>query len=165
MTILNELKENVSDITENVVRKTTEIIETQKLKMNKASIESDIRDAYVSLGRMYEKFLNEAADTIEIDEQAAELLEKIAAGKKTVAGINDTLMKAKGLIHCDACGNDVARSSAFCPKCGAKLEKPEDKEEKVNPEDVSVEGEAKTPADEEKEENPAAEEPAEEPEM
>jgi len=143
MTFFNELMKNVTEITETVTKKSSEVLGTQKLKMNKLALEGDIAEAYESLGRIYEKELEN--EKIIENAEVKELLEEIAAAKKAIAEIDDTLKKAKGLFHCAACGNDVARDSVFCPKCGAKLEKPEDKEEKeekeekIAPEDVIVE--------------------------
>ena len=62
MSLLDDLKKSVTDFTENVAQKSTQVIETQKLKMKKSSLESDLRDIYVVLGHLYVRQLGSGFD-------------------------------------------------------------------------------------------------------
>lgn len=143
MSLFDEIKKNVTDLTENVAKKSSTVIETQKMRMRKTSLEGDLRDYYVALGKLYEKQLSGECSTVA---EAAEILEKISGARKEIMEIKDALMKAKGMVRCSACGQDVSREFDFCPKCGAKLVKPEP-EEVIPPEDVTVEGDGESTAD------------------
>lgn len=145
MSLFDEIRKNVTDLTENVAKKSSTVIETQKMRMRKSSLESDLRDYYVQLGKLYEKKLTKSEET---DEEAASALEKIAEAKKEIRSIQEALIKARGMVHCTTCGQDVSREFDFCPKCGAKLEKPEPEPEKevISPDDVTVEGEGESKA-------------------
>lgn len=143
MSLFDEIRKNVTDLTENVAKKSSTVIETQKMRMRKTSLESDLRDYYVQLGKLYEKKLAKSEET---EEDAAPILDKIEGAKKEIRSIQEALIKARGMVRCTACGQDVSREFDFCPKCGAKLEKPEPEPEKevISPDDVTVEGEGES---------------------
>ena len=92
MSFLDELKKNVSDITETVAKKSSVVIENQKLKVNKMGLKMDLVDAYEALGRIYEKELL-AREGETFSEEVTELLEEIAAAKKAIEAIDETLKK------------------------------------------------------------------------
>lgn len=143
MSLFDEIKKNVTDLTENVAKKSSTVIETQKMRMRKSSLESDLRDYYVTLGKLYEKQLSGECSTVA---EASEILEKISGARKEIVEIREALMKARGMVRCTACGQDVSREFDFCPKCGTKLVKPEP-EEVISPDDVTVEGDGESTAD------------------
>ena len=118
MSLFDELKKNVTDFTENVAKKSSEAIEVQKLKMQKSSLESDLRDCYVALGRLYEKRLADGCNPNSGEEQ---LLRKIASVRKSMTAIDEEQRKLKGVILCGSCGQSVSKDYDFCPKCGARL--------------------------------------------
>ena len=121
MSFLDDLKKNVTDLSESVAKKSSEIIETQKLKMQRSSLESDLRDSYVALGRLYEKRL--AGSAREGSEEAV-LLKKLTSVRASMAKIEDALLKLKGVVTCPGCGQSVSKTFEFCPKCGARMTQP-----------------------------------------
>ena len=128
MSLFDEIRKNVTDITGNVTRKSSAVIETQRLRMNKASLESDLRDSYVQLGKLYEKQIT-SDEPMDCSEEVAGLLGKADAVKKAIAEVEDAINKVRGLIVCPQCGKEIQRSFEFCPCCGAKLEKDAEPEE------------------------------------
>lgn len=118
MALFDELKKNAAGFTENMAKKTSTVIETQKLKMKKSALESDLRDCYVMLGTIYAKYL----DAME-DEQLKgyDILSKVKTIRKELEHISDELLKAKGAVRCPKCGNEFPETYDFCPKCGEKI--------------------------------------------
>lgn len=120
MSVFDDLMKNVTDLTENVARKSTAAIETQKLKMRKTSLESDMRDCYVVLGRLYEKQLAAGADP---ESEEGKALERLSQIRISIGEIQESLKKQKGVVTCPSCGRDVSKGYEFCPKCGTPLKK------------------------------------------
>ncbi|HIR00601.1 MAG TPA: zinc-ribbon domain-containing protein [Candidatus Scybalocola faecavium] len=128
MSVFDDLKKNVTDFTENVAKKSSVAIETQKLKMKKSSLESDMRDCYIALGRLYEKRLTAQGEK---GTEESRIVEQLAQLRASVSQIQEDLRKQKGVVTCPSCGRDVSKAYEFCPKCGAPLkEKASSREEK-----------------------------------
>ncbi|MBB5262938.1 ribosomal protein L37AE/L43A [Catenibacillus scindens] len=138
MSLLDDLKKSVTDFTENVAQKSTQVIETQKLKMKKSSLESDLRDIYVVLGHLYVRQLGSGFDE---GSEEGRLLKRLNETRSAIASIEDELRQRKGMIICPGCRESVSADFDYCPKCGAKLAK-EASDEKTSQEDVPGNGEA-----------------------
>ena len=118
MALFDELKKNAAGFTENMAKKTSTVIETQKLKMKKTSLESDLRDCYVMLGTIYAKYL----DAMQDDQlKGYDILSKVKSIRKELEHISDELLKAKGAVRCPKCGKEFSETFDFCPKCGEKM--------------------------------------------
>lgn len=140
MTFFEELKKTITDVSGTVAKKSGEVVETQKLKMKKYSIESDIRKDYELMGRV---FFAEMEETGNIDENVEEIFQRIVEAKDAVAEIDEKLSKyGKGKV-CAVCGEKASKNMTYCPYCGSKFEdEPEaDFEEAEFEEDVVEETE------------------------
>lgn len=120
MTFLDDLKKNVTEITECVAKKSSTVIETQKLKMRKASLESDVRNDYMILGKIYAKVL---ADQSDESQEGYDVWQKLEAALEAINDIEKELLKTKKMVECSQCKNSVSLDYDFCPKCGATIEK------------------------------------------
>ncbi len=118
MSLFEEFKKNVTDFTENVAKKSSTVIETQKLKMQKSSLESDLRDCYVALGKLYEKVLKGGCGE---DSSEGRIMAKLSSIRSQAADIEESLRKMKGVVCCPSCGQSISKEFDFCPKCGASL--------------------------------------------
>ena len=104
MALFDELKKNAAGFTENMAKKTSTVIETQKLKMKKTSLESDLRDCYVMLGTIYAKYL----DAMQDDQlKGYDILSKVKSIRRELEHISDELLKAKGAVRCPKCGEKM----------------------------------------------------------
>ena len=52
MAFLEDLKQGLSDVTKTVYEKSGQFVEIQKLKMKKNSLNSELKAAYVEIGKM-----------------------------------------------------------------------------------------------------------------
>lgn len=163
MTFFEELKKTITDVSGTVAKKSGEVVETQKLKMKKYSIESDIRKDYELMGRI---FFAEMEETGNIDENVEEIFQRIVEAKDAVAEIDEKLATyGKGKV-CAVCGEKAAKNMTYCPYCGSKFEDAQAAEKDFADEDfeedVVEETEAVEEADVDVAEESAEEAPTEE---
>lgn len=100
-------------------KKTGDFVDLQKLKINAATIRSEIDKDFESLGRIFydgQKNDTDYSDAIktvvnDIDGKYEELFE-----------IEDKIREAKGGNFCESCGAQNPDDSVFCRKCGKKLQ-------------------------------------------
>ncbi|MCI8530592.1 MAG: zinc-ribbon domain-containing protein [Lachnospiraceae bacterium] len=58
-------------------------------------------------------------------------LEQLDAIQVEIAGLQEKLLRVKGVRRCDSCGSEVDRKVEFCPKCGSALEVLTEEDEKL----------------------------------
>lgn len=172
MTFFEELKKNLTDVSGTLAKKSGEVVEVQKLKMKKYSIEGDIRKDYELMGRIFYAQMEESG---EIDDNVTEIFQRIAEAKDAVAEIEDKLAKASKGKFCTTCGEKASKNMSYCPYCGAKFEDVTEAEVDEDADDaetesdetsaeVTVDEEAAETAAEASEASEASEETAAEPE-
>ena len=98
-------------------------VDLQKLKFNISKMEDEIDDICEAIGRTVLEASIEGMDYSEALETAKEKFIEKSAELETM---NEERRRREGLVLCLNCGNEVDGSSDFCPKCGAKVEKPVD---------------------------------------
>jgi len=114
----DEALDKAKEVLDCAEKKTTEVVNTSKIRFNAASLNSQISKDYETLGNIYyqlvENGLEPAEDSKEIISQLVEKNERLKILKKQTA-------ESKGNVVCPKCGfvNDVAAS--FCSACGEKL--------------------------------------------
>lgn len=144
MAFFDELKKNLSGVTdtvaktsESVMKKSSTAIEIQKAKLKKVSLEGDMKSLYESLGQLYfEKY----ADG-DMPKEMAELCEKITSCQHAINEAEQRAAFLKGVVICSNCQAEVDKDASYCPKCGAEIihvvEKDED--DSVDAEDENEE--------------------------
>lgn len=100
-------------------KKAGNIYDVSKLKINASSLKGEISKKCQELGEMVysSKFEKEISQDL-IDAK----LNEIKALKSDLTAINELLAAAKNLTVCPACSAVIAKDSAFCSKCGVKIE-------------------------------------------
>ena len=124
MAFFDELKKNLSGVTdtvaktsENVMKKSSTAIEIQKAKLKKVSLEGDMKELYASLGKLYfEKY----ADG-DMPKEMAELCEKITSCQHAINEAEQRAALLKGVVICSNCQAEVDKDASYCPKCGAEI--------------------------------------------
>lgn len=118
MGLLENLVVNAKQAANAVGKKTGELVDTSKLKLQSVDLSGDIRKNYEALGRaIYEaqKLGIDSTDEIEdiiilINEKYDELDE-----------VNEQLSKMSSKVFCMKCGGPNPKSASFCSQCGDKL--------------------------------------------
>ncbi len=93
------------------------VIKTQKLKLDIASLKSDINKVYAALGRLAYK---NAVDGDENAEEAATLVAEISDKNKELEEMEGQLAEQKGSSVC-SCGAVNKAESKYCSTCGKEL--------------------------------------------
>lgn len=121
MAFLDDVKKGLTDVSETIVKKSTELVEIQKLKMKKTSLESDIKRDYALLGKLY--FAKMEADGTQSETpEAAEYFERIVHARDAVEEVALKISKLNHEKSCRACGAKVPLDTIYCPKCGTRFE-------------------------------------------
>ncbi len=121
MAFLDDVKKCLTDVSETIVKKSTELVEIQKLKMKKTSLESDIKRDYALLGKLY--FAKMEADGTQSETpEAAEYFERIVHARDAVEEVALKISKLNHEKSCRACGAKVPLDTIYCPKCGTRFE-------------------------------------------
>lgn len=117
---MEDLKSTITNITKTITKTSGSLLKTTKLSMSIANEESALRNIYVEIGKKVHeiyayggtlgKFFNEKYKEIE----ATEL---------KIKDLKEQLDNAKGARTCNSCGKSAPRTSEFCPKCGAAMDK------------------------------------------
>ncbi|MBT9774495.1 MAG: zinc ribbon domain-containing protein [Coprococcus sp.] len=144
MAFFDELKKNLSGVTdtvaktsESVMKKSSTAIEIQKAKLKKVSLEGNMKSLYESLGQLYfEKY----ADG-DMPKEMAELCEKITSCQHAINEAEQRAAFLKGVVICSNCQAEVDKDASYCPKCGAEIIHvvEEDEDDSVDAEDENEE--------------------------
>lgn len=121
MAFFDDVKKSITDVSETIVKKSTKLVEIQKLKMKKTSLEGDIKRDFALLGKLY--FAKMEADGTEGEtSEALQSYERIVSARQAVEEIKDKLSKMSDKKNCRACGASVPMDTIYCPRCGTRFE-------------------------------------------
>ena len=120
MGFLDKLGETFSNTSKEVAKKTKDFTDIAKLNSKVTTEEDCIQKAYLKIGQL---FYEANKDSLEIDGIYAEYFGIIKASQENITELKREINKIKGVTLCKECGAEVANGSAFCPKCGTKVEK------------------------------------------
>lgn len=117
--IFNDLEKKLTGMTDQVSKKTGEVVEVKRLN-NQIRITGKYNsDDYGNIGKMmYQKYKKGE----EIDEQVRVVCEQIEKRIQEIKTMEQQIADHKGVIRCNKCGGYAGRGAVYCPKCGAKLQ-------------------------------------------
>lgn len=101
-----------------VGRKGSELVETQKLKINIARLNAQITKDFETLGRLA---YDSAKNGTNIDDVHAAIVMAIEEKYQEIERIQAKLAQARGLLYCPKCGATNPPESQFCNRCGSNL--------------------------------------------
>ncbi|HOJ11288.1 MAG TPA: zinc ribbon domain-containing protein [Clostridiales bacterium] len=119
MAIFENIGKKVTEAAQVAAKKSGELVEVTKLNMNISSEEDRIQKLYEQIGREIYKYFTSEKD---IPEELKDVCAEIRSREETIKGIKARILEIKNLQECNACGAELERNIAFCPKCGAKQE-------------------------------------------
>jgi hypothetical protein len=119
MDILKNITKRVTETAKVAAKKSSEMIEVTKLKMNIGSEEDKIEKAYIQMGKItFEMFENGES----IDEVFKQHCEKIVSYKENIKAMGEQILQLRNIKICSACSAELECETAYCPKCGEKQE-------------------------------------------
>ena len=112
--ILNMAK----DAVQTAEKKTGELIDTTKLKMEINRLERELAATFEGLGRLVYDAKKGAEDIDELMDTCVLHIDELNA---RLAKLQDKLAQSKNAIRCPACGGLNDQDAAFCKSCGEKI--------------------------------------------
>jgi predicted nucleic acid-binding Zn ribbon protein len=133
MDFFEKLGETISSKGKQVAQKAKDLTELAKLNGQISTEEEIMKNAYLSIGKMFyeeckENPVGDYATEVEIIKESTEKIKKLEY----------QVHQLKGIINCPNCGESISVNSYFCSSCGAKLEQ-EDKTSDENEEEITDE--------------------------
>ena len=118
MSLWDDALDTVKKTARQVGNAAGDVFESSKKHLKAADIRSDIKDRYLTIGKLcYDEILNGVSHSTEINAVA----EEITALNEKLAAVNEEIRNAKNIVLCPACGARVAKGSSFCPSCGQRF--------------------------------------------
>ncbi len=127
MEILEKIGDAASKTYKFTAEKTSKIAKETKIKMQINEYKGDIKDIYIEIGEyVYEKFVKgEKTDLEELNQRCEEI--QILSDK--IVNCKNEILKLNEKRQCKNCYAEIERSANYCPNCGFKQEKEEEKSE------------------------------------
>lgn len=118
MTTVEEVICKAKELAQTAGKKTGELVNLGKLKLEIAETQRDISARYELIGRyMYEASKN----GVSVEERLPALYEKIDALKEKVAELERQMDELRHTKSCNDCGKSNPKDAAYCQKCGKSL--------------------------------------------
>jgi len=118
MALWDDLVANAQSAVNTVGKRTNELIDVSKLRLNIAEVGKKITAEYTEIGRLFCEGKKQEADvSTEMEEHLATVEELNAQ----MDALNERLLELKKTVKCPNCGTENTKDNLFCPKCGAKL--------------------------------------------
>lgn len=119
MDFIKNITKKVTETAKVAAKKSGEMVELTKLKMNISSEEDKIEKEYAQMGKIvFEAF--ERGEKVGDEFEAH--CEKIVSYRENIKAMKDQILKLKNIKVCPECGGEVESEALFCPKCGTKQE-------------------------------------------
>lgn len=127
MEILEKIGDAASKTYKFTAEKTSKIAKETKIKMQINEYKGDIKDIYIEIGEyVYEKFVKgEKTDLEELNQRCEEI--QILSDK--IVNCKNEILKLNEKRQCKNCYAEIEISANYCPNCGFKQEKEEEKGE------------------------------------
>ena len=158
MAFMDDLKQGLGDVTRVVCEKSGQFIEIQKLRMKKSSVNSDLRAAYMEIGKMIYEEKNAGA---EFSGPVVQLCKKVDAGQETIkeldkeieeikakAQVEDTEFEDTDIVEDDVRDVTVEEDIVDAPVSEEPAEEPAEKAAEKTVEEPVSEAEASEPLEE-----------------
>lgn len=126
MSFFDEIGKKVTQVGNDTVKMTKDFSEIAKLNSAINSSEKKIQELYSQIGKSYFEKYSENTDS-----EFYELISEIKNQNGMIMENKEKICAIKGVTSCKNCGSEVSAESAFCPSCGAKVER-------VVPENMTV---------------------------
>lgn len=120
MTAFEDVLYKAKTIAESAGKKTGELVDQMRLKMDVAQAERDLSATYEVLGRQVYEAHCTKVDTAPIINECAARIEELT---EKVATIRRQLDEYRNVVRCNGCGANNDADACYCRQCGSKLEK------------------------------------------
>ncbi len=117
-TFFHKAKDKAKDVADVAGKKTNELVNLSKLKLQEMQIGRKIRSLYEQLGRAtYQLHKN----SFENEELISSLEDEIAEQLDAQAVVDDKLCDMKNQVSCPCCHAKNSKNAVYCSSCGNQL--------------------------------------------
>ena len=120
MATLEDMLYKAKVVAENAGKKTGELVDQVRLKMDRAQAVGERATAYEGVGRLVYDAHCTGQEILPLIEESAVRVEELTA--KT-ASIRQQIDEYNNVSRCSGCGAANTEDALFCKQCGQKLEK------------------------------------------
>lgn len=118
MDIFDTIFEKAKDVYDIASKKTGEMVEISKIKLDCVKINNEIKKLYEKLGcSVYSMLKSDYENQDVIDSIAEEIDEKL----RKLAYLNEKLNDMRNVIICTVCGTKNPEENFYCCKCGSRI--------------------------------------------
>lgn len=110
--------EKARDVADAATKKTGEIVEISKYKLESVKINNEIEELYEQLGSAVYSMVKGGYDNPELIEGLTEDIDELMMN---LDALNEKINDMKNVIHCNVCGSRNSVDNFYCAKCGSKL--------------------------------------------
>lgn len=118
MDFFNKLGDKLASTGAEVTQKAKEVSQVMTLKNKIHAEEGKITQLYQNIGQKYFEEHKDEEDNVYVED-----IRSILAALEGIETLKAQIVEISGSNTCPACGETISAESAFCPKCGAKIEK------------------------------------------
>lgn len=118
MAFLDNLSEIITTKGKEAADKAKSLADIASLKTQISSCESVVNKNLKKIGQLYFEEYKDSDVVCEFEEQ----VQAIRDAKKAIEDLEQKIHEIKGTKVCSSCGAVILGDSAFCSKCGTKLE-------------------------------------------
>lgn len=117
-TFFDEVVEKARIVADAAGKKTGELVELSKYKIDSIRINNDIEKLYRQLGQAVYSMVKGGYDNHDLVEGLTEEIDELLLHLDI---INEKLGEMKQLSYCPACGAKNSRENFYCTRCGSRL--------------------------------------------
>ena len=119
MGLLNSISKTAS----NIGQKGKDVANTAKLNHQISEEEKRIEKLYEEIGKQYCQLHGE-----DYEDAFTEFMLAMHESEEKINSLKAEVHALQGLVKCPHCGEDIPLGTAFCPKCGGKIEETTEEE-------------------------------------
>lgn len=120
MSTWNDLFDKAMSVANAAGKKTGEVVESSKLKLQVLSLNNDIEEAYQRLGTLVYR-ANKTG--VENDQPVADVIQELDELLGELGGLEDKIAQLRQVKKCSNCGASCPVDAHFCSRCGMILNK------------------------------------------
>ncbi len=117
MSIINEIRKNVTEAATIASQKTTELTGIAKLKVSIQREKAKLGDCYEEIGRLF--YTAERSGEDHTSDIAAYIMQADKI-KASIEKYKKELAALRKVVICEGCGTEISNTAAYCSVCGTK---------------------------------------------
>lgn len=132
--IFDSFFDKAKDVADIASKKTGELVEISKYKIESVKINNEVEKLYQKLGNSVYLMVKGGYDNQELIEGLTEDIDEMLM---RLEAVNEKISDMKNVVYCGACGAKNEMENYYCVKCGSRLKKEfesEDADDNINKE-------------------------------